>query len=104
MAWLYLVIASFGEIFGVASINMYIKKRNLFWFLMLIITFSFGFIFLRLAMNDLPLGTAYAVWTGLGASGAVLMGILVFKESASLRRIIFLICIISGAVGLKLFH
>lgn len=104
MAWIYLVIASFGEIFGVASINMYIKKRNIFWFVMMVVTFSFGFVFLRLAMNDLPLGTAYAIWTGLGASGAVLMGIVVFKESASIWRIVFLICIISGAVGLKLFQ
>src|SRR5699024_3855316 len=104
MAWFYLIIASFGEIFGVASINMYIKKRSIFWFVMLVLTFCFGFVFLRMAMNDLPLGTAYAVWTGLGASGAVLMGIIVFKERASSLRILFLMCIITGAVGLKLFH
>lgn len=102
MAWFYLVIASFGEIFGVACINMYLKRKSLFWFLMLVLSFSFGFLFLRLAMNDIVLGTAYAIWTGLGATGAVLMGILVFREPASMKRIIFLTCIISGAVGLKL--
>jgi len=57
-----------------------------------------------MAMNDLPLGTAYPVWTGLGAAGAVLMGIIVFTEPARILRILFLICIITGAVGLKLFH
>ncbi len=45
---------------------------------------------------------AYAIWTGLGASGAVLMGIIFFNEPAELKRIFFLVCIITGAAGLKL--
>lgn len=101
MAWFYLVIASFGEILGVASINMFLKKRSFLWLFILIITFTFGFLFLALAMRDIQLGTAYAIWTGLGATGAVLMGILFFKESASIKRLLFLTCIICGAVGLK---
>lgn|SRR5690625_4885910 len=101
MAWFYLVIASFGEIFGVASINIFLKRKNFFWLLMLVLTFTFGFIFLGLAMREIPLGTAYAIWTGLGATGAVIMGIFFFKEPASLLRILFLTCIITGAVGLK---
>src|SRR5690625_2370868 len=102
MAWFYLIIASFGEIFGVASINMFLKKKSFFWLFILVLTFTFGFVFLALAMRDIPLGTAYAIWTGLGATGAVLMGIFVFKESASMIRIFFLTCIICGAVGLKI--
>src|SRR5699024_5745624 len=101
MAWFYLVVASLGEIFGVACINMYLRRKSWFWLLGIVVTFTFGFVFLRLAMNEIPLGTAYAVWTGLGATGAVLMGILIFKESASFLRILFLTCIIFGAVGLK---
>lgn len=76
MAWVYLVIASFGEIFGVMSINFYIQKKSLPRLLLVVVTFGLGFVFLRLAMADIPLGTAYAVWTGLGAAGAVIMGIL----------------------------
>lgn len=102
MAWIYLAIASFGEIFGIASINLYIRKRNFPRLLLICLTFGFGFFFLSLAMQDLPMGTAYAVWTGLGAAGAVLMGILFFKEAAGWARIFFLACIISGAAGLKL--
>jgi len=49
------------------------------------------------------MGTAYAVWTGLGAVGAVLMGILFFKEAAGWKRMVFLSFIIAGAVGLKFF-
>lgn len=102
MAWLYLIIASLGEIFGVASINLFLKTKRMIWLIGLILSFSFGFLFLGLAIQDIPLGTAYAVWTGLGATGAVLMGILFFKEPASFYRVLFLLCIISGAVGLKM--
>jgi paired small multidrug resistance pump len=102
LAWFYLFIASFGEIFGVASINMYLKKRSWQWMLILIASFAMGFFFLALAMESIPLGTAYAVWTGLGATGAVIMGVVFFKESMSLLRLLFLTCIICGAVGLRL--
>lgn len=101
MAWVYLVIASLGEIFGVMSINFYLRYRTFTWLLILILTFGFGFFFLALAMRDIQLGTAYAIWTGLGAAGAVIMGIFFFKESAGWRRIMFLFFIIAGAVGLK---
>ena len=101
MAWFYLVIASFGEIFGVMSINLYLRKRSFFWLAMIVVTMGIGFLFLSLAMKSIPLGTAYAIWTGLGATGAVIMGIVFFKESASISRLLFLTLIISGAVGLK---
>lgn len=102
MAWFYLIIASFGEIFGVASINMYLQKKTWNWLLTLILVFSLGFYFLALAMRDIPLGTAYAIWTGLGATGAVVMGVVFFKEGMNILRVIFLTCIICGAVGLKI--
>ena len=104
MAWLYLVIASLGEIFGVMSINIYLQKKSFRWLVMIILTFGFGFIFLSLAMKGIPLGTAYAIWTGLGAAGAVIIGMLFFNESASWKRVFFLFCIIAGAVGLKVFE
>lgn len=103
MAWLYLVLASLGEIFGVVFINLYIRKKSLPRLGLLVATFAFGFFFLSLAMREIPMGTAYAVWTGLGAAGAVLMGMIVFKEVVSWKRILFLSCIICGAVGLKVF-
>lgn len=102
MAWLYLFIASFGEIFGVTSINLFLNTKKWRWLISVIVTFSFGFYFLALAMKDIPLGTAYAVWTGIGATGSVLAGIMFFGEKASLIRMFFLTCIIMGAAGLKL--
>lgn len=101
MAWFYLVIASLGEILGVASINMFLKKKTISWLIILVLTFTFGFVFLALAMKEIPLAIAYAIWTGLGATGAVLMGIFVFKEQTSALRLFFLSCIITGAVGLR---
>lgn len=95
------MIASFGEIFGVMSINLYIQKKTIWRLMLVVVTFGFGFYFLALAMKGIPLGTAYAVWTGLGAAGAVIMGVLFFKESAGWKRMMFLSFIIAGAVGLK---
>jgi len=104
MYWIYLVIASLGEIFGVMGINLFIQKKTPGRLAIVVLTFGFGFLFLSLAMRGIPLGTAYAVWTGLGAAGAVLTGILLFKESASWKRLLFLSFIIAGAVGLKILE
>lgn len=104
MAWFFLVIASLGEIFGVMMINLYNQKKSYFWLFMMTLSFGFGFYFLSLAMRDIQLGTAYAIWTGLGAAGAVLVGILFFKESAGWKRMLFLSSIIAGAAGLKVLE
>jgi len=104
MAWIYLIIASFGEIFGVMSINVYVREKTFKWLAMIVITMGLGFVFLSMAMNSIQLGTAYAVWTGLGAAGAVILGIIFFGESNSWQRMLFLSLIISGAVGLRLLE
>lgn len=70
----------------------------------MILTFGLGFLFLSLAMESIPMGTAYAIWTGLGAAGTVVMGIFFFKESADWKRLVFLFFIIVGAVGLKILE
>ena len=57
---------------------------------------------LSLAMKTLPVGTAYAVWTGIGAIGTVIFGIFVFKEPATLPRLIFVAFILVGIIGLKI--
>jgi len=101
LAWFYLFLASFGEIFGMAAINLYNEKKNLVRLFLVVVTFTFGFFFLALAMKEIPLSIAYAVWTGLGATGAVIVGIIFFKEPLNLKRILFLSLIIIGAVGLR---
>ena len=59
-------------------------------------------VLLALAVRTLPLGTAYAVWTGIGTAGAVLLGIVLFQEPATLARLFFVGLIVAGLVGLKL--
>lgn len=104
MAWIFLIIASFGEIFGVMFITLFVRKKNIFYLLMIVVSMGLGFFFLSLAMQSIPLGTAYAIWTGFGAAGAVLLGVLFFKEPADWKRMLFLTCIIAGAVGLKVLE
>ena len=59
---------------------------------------------LYLAQKSIPIGTAYVVWTGIGAVGTVLLGILFFHDSASVLRLLFVTLILAGVVGLKLVH
>ncbi|HBW35913.1 MAG TPA: hypothetical protein DEF89_11550 [Desulfosporosinus sp.] len=61
-----------------------------------------SFYLLSLAIKSLPIGTAYAIWTGIGALGVVLIGIFLFNEPANILRILFLCLILVGIIGLKL--
>ena len=60
-----------------------------------------SFLFLSQATKVLPLGTAYAVWTGIGAVGAVIVGIVLFKEPVTALRMLFVVLLLTGIVGLK---
>jgi paired small multidrug resistance pump len=102
VAWVYLVFAGLFEMFGVTMINQYNKDQNWKTLFLLFLGFGFSFLFLSLAMRTLPMGTAYAIWTGIGASGAAISGILLYGESIDWRRITFITIILSAAIGLKL--
>ncbi|HLR61311.1 MAG TPA: multidrug efflux SMR transporter [Lentibacillus sp.] len=102
MSWLYLFIAGFGEVLGVLGINKVNQGKSLFAFTWLIGGFLFSFVFLTLAMEELPMGTAYAIWTGIGTAGSAIAGMIFYNESTDWRRIIFISMIIAAAVGLKL--
>lgn len=84
MAWAFLVVAGLFEMFGVAMINRLNKYRNLQSFLLLFLGFGGSFLFLSFAMKSLPMGTAYAVWTGIGASGGAILGMLLYGEAQRL--------------------
>ncbi|AIQ73114.1 MULTISPECIES: multidrug efflux SMR transporter [Paenibacillus] len=102
MAWAFLVVAGLFEMFGVAMINRLNKHRNLQSFLLLFLGFGGSFLFLSFAMKSLPMGTAYAVWTGIGASGGAILGMLLYGEAKDWRRVICIFMILGAAVGLKL--
>ncbi|AFM01386.1 cation/cationic drug transporter [Desulfitobacterium dehalogenans ATCC 51507] len=102
MDWLYLIIAGVFEMMGVTMINKLHKDRNWKALALLVTGFGLSFIFLALAMKTLPMGTAYAVWTGIGASGGAILGMLIYGEPRNLPRIISIAVVLGSAVGLKL--
>jgi paired small multidrug resistance pump len=101
MAWLFLLVAGLLEMFGVAMINKLNKDRSWQAFSLLLLGFGGSFAFLALAMESLPMGTAYAVWTGIGASGGAILGMLLYGESRDWKRIVFITMILGAAIGLK---
>lgn len=102
MNWFFLIMAGIFEMVGVLLINQLNQSRNWQSLLLLIIGFGLSFIFLSLAMKTLPMGTAYAVWTGIGASGGAILGMVFYNEPRSLPRIICIGLVLGSAVGLKL--
>ncbi|MGM9949924.1 MAG: DMT family transporter [Lysinibacillus sp.] len=102
MAWFALVVAGCCEAFGVLMIMRLNNNRDWQSLALLVLGFSCSFLLLSIAMETLPMSTAYAVWTGIGASIGAILGMLFYGESRSWKRILCIALIISGAVGLKL--
>jgi paired small multidrug resistance pump len=102
MSWLYLILAGVFEMTGVTMINSLHKKRNWQSLLLLVGGFGASFLFLALAMKELPMGTAYAVWTGIGAAGGAILGMILYGEPKDAKRIFFIAMVLSAAIGLKL--
>ena len=106
MAWILLIIAGLFEIgwplgFKLASMH----SKYFIWFIGLsILSMGLSGYFLYLAQKSIPIGTAYVIWTGIGAIGTVLLGILFFHDSANIFKLLFLSLILIGIVGLKLVH
>jgi quaternary ammonium compound-resistance protein SugE len=102
MAWLYLGLAGLFEI-GFTTAMRFIGQTWWSWSaLLFLISAALSFHFLTLAIQTIPLGTAYAVWTGIGAFGTALLGIVLFKEPVDALRLFFLITLIGSIIGLKL--
>lgn len=102
MAWISLISAGLFEMFGVVMINRLHKDRNWKSLVLLVLGFGASFIFLSYAMQSLPMGTAYAIWTGIGASGGAILGMFLYGESKNWKRLVFIAMVLSASVGLKL--
>lgn len=102
MSWVLLVIAGLFEV-GWAIGLKYTEGFTRLWpSLATLAAMAISFWLLGAAMKTLPVGTAYAVWVGVGAVGTVILGILLFNEPASVARIVSVLLIVAGIVGLKL--
>lgn len=103
MAWVYLLIAGLLEVVWAVGMKYADGWTKLYPSIFTIVSMIIGFYFLSLAVKSLPLGTAYAIWTGIGTIGTVIYSVIYFKEPMDLVKAICILLIVSGIVGLKLF-
>ncbi len=104
MDWFLLFIAGLLEVCWAIGLK-YTDGFTKFWpSVATVVSMVASFVLLGLAMKNLPVGTAYAVWVGIGALGTAIFGIVLFGESAQMLKILSLILICAGIVGLKLAH
>ncbi|MEE9143442.1 MAG: quaternary ammonium compound efflux SMR transporter SugE [Candidatus Binatia bacterium] len=102
MAWNYLVVAGLFECGWAIGIKYTDGFTKLVPSLLTVSAMAISFWLLSVAMKTIPVGTAYAVWTGIGAVGVAVLGMVLFGESRDIMRVICLLLIVSGIVGLKL--
>ena len=104
MEWVWLMLAGVLEV-GWAVGLVYTEGSTKLWVTLLtIIGMIASVFFLALAVQRIPLGTAYVIWTGIGAVGTATLGILLFKESTAWPRLLCIGVILAGVIGLKLTH
>ena len=101
MSWTILFLAGIFEIFWAVGLKYSDGFTKLIPTIFTIVTMIISFYLLSLALKNLPIGTAYAVWVGIGTVGTVIAGIMLFGESMSLIRVISILFILIGIVGLK---
>lgn len=102
MMWVLLVTAGLLEVIGVMGMAMVSKEKSRIAWVLLIGGFALSFFCLSVAMQSIPLGTAYGVWTGIGTVGSTTVGMIFYKEPRDTRRLFFIFLIILSVIGLKL--
>jgi quaternary ammonium compound-resistance protein SugE len=104
MNWIILIIAGLFEVgftYCLGEAKEATGTRAYLWYGGFLLSLTISMVLLMRAVQTLPIGTAYAVWTGIGAVGTVLVGILVFKEPATFWRLFFITTLIASIIGLK---
>lgn len=104
MGWIYLLLASLFEVgftFSLSKARITSTPESTYWYISFGICLIIGMGLLLKATQTIPIGTAYAIFTGIGAAGTVLLGIFLFKEPANIMRIFFICTLIASVVGLK---
>ena len=103
MSWLILIIAGLFEVAFVITMKLSKGFRDKKYSILTVLSAAVSFFLLSVALKELPVGTGYAVWAGIGAAGSVLMGMVFFREKRSAFKYLFLSFIIIGVAGLKSF-
>ncbi|MBB6611856.1 multidrug efflux SMR transporter [Pontibacter sp. Tf4] len=102
MAWIYLIVAGLFEIGFTTCLKLSDNFTQLKWSVGFFICISASFFLRNKAIATIPMGTAYAVWTGIGAVGTVVVGMILYKEPADFWRLFFIFLLIGSIIGLKL--
>lgn len=102
MSWVILILAGLFEVGFTTCLKLSNNFTNPKWSTGFFVCIALSFILLNKATQVIPLGTGYAVWTGIGAAGTVIIGITFFKESSDFWRIFFIFLLIGSIIGLKL--
>jgi quaternary ammonium compound-resistance protein SugE len=102
LAWFLLFSAGLAEIAFALSLKYNEGFTKLWPSVATMVSGGCSFYLLMLAIKSLPLGTAYAVWTGMGAVGVAILGIILFKESYDMYRLLSITLVVAGIIGLKL--
>lgn len=101
MTWLILIVAGLLEVVWAITLKQTEGFTRLVPSLITIATMAASFYLLSIAMRTLPLGTAYAVWVGIGAIGTAIVGILLFEEAVTPLKLVSLVLVVAGIVGLR---
>ena len=102
MNWIYLIIAGILEIGWAIGLKYTEGWSKLYPSLITVVLMIASFQFLSMALKTLPIGTAYAIWTGIGAVGTAILGMIIFNEPRDVSRILCILLIVAGIAGLKL--
>ena len=102
MAWVWLVLGGLFEIGFTTSLRYVDGFRNIGWTVAFLVSVAISMALLELAARTIPMGTAYAVWTGIGAVGTVLVGMIWFGEPATTLRVLLILVIVAAIAGLRL--
>jgi quaternary ammonium compound-resistance protein SugE len=103
MAWLLLFVAGLFEVAWAVGLKYTVGFSRLWPSVFTVVAMIVSVVCLALALKTIPLGTGYAVWTGIGAVGTAVLGIVLFGESAALSRLLCIGLIVAGIAGLKIF-
>ena len=103
MSWFILIVAGVFEVCWAVGLK-YSNGFTKFWpSVFTVVSMVISMMLLAFAVKEIPLGTAYAVWTGIGAVGTAILGIFLFSESSELIRLFFIFLIVAGIAGLKIY-
>ncbi|HEY0116688.1 MAG TPA: multidrug efflux SMR transporter [Allosphingosinicella sp.] len=102
MAWLWLVIGGLFEVGFTTSLRFVEGFRNIGWTIVFLVCVTISMALLELAARTIPMGTAYAVWGGIGAIGTVIVGMIWFGEPATTIRMLLILLVVAAIAGLRL--